>query len=42
VDDSDREEELDVGAERRVPVCFVWVCGARLGTEYVGWRLVDD
>ena len=39
---SDGEEELDVGAERQIPVGLVWVCGACIGTEYVGGWLVDD
>lgn len=42
VDDGDGDEELDVGAERRVPVGLVWVCGACVRSEHVGGRLVDD
>lgn len=42
VDDGDGEEELDVGAERRVPAGLVWACGTCIRPKCVGGRLVDD
>ena len=42
MDHGDGEKVLVFGTERQVPVSLVGVCGARIGTEHIGWRLSDD